>query len=96
VPLPQFAAEVYASFEMQWVHIPVEARRRLESMQQTDWLCAYRETVGIAEALTRIGGRLRRPVDLAASVPLLASEYEAFRADFAEFFPQLIAHVTGA
>ncbi|MEI9895636.1 MAG: ACP phosphodiesterase [Chthoniobacter sp.] len=52
-----------------------------------DWLCAYREIATITEALTRIGGRLRRPTDLAASVPILVREYEAFRTDFANSFP---------
>ncbi|MDR3401844.1 MAG: ACP phosphodiesterase [Chthoniobacter sp.] len=96
VPLPEFAAEVYASFDTQWVHVPAEARPRLEAMCRTDWLCAYRDVATISEALTRIGGRLRRPTDLAAAVPILVREYELFRADFAEFFPQLIAHVTQA
>jgi acyl carrier protein phosphodiesterase len=93
LPLPEFAAEIYASFETQWSHVPAEGRPRLEAMCRTDWLCAYGKISGITEALTRIGARLRRPIDLAATVPLLVRDYEAFCGDFAEFFPQLIAHV---
>jgi len=93
MPLTEFAAEIYASFETQWMHIPAEARRRLETMQENDWICSYREIEGITEALTRIGARLRRPTDLAASIPILVRDYESFRADFVEFFPQLVAHV---
>jgi acyl carrier protein phosphodiesterase len=92
-PLPEFAAEVYASFAVEWSHIPADARARLQAMRDADWICSYRDIAGITVALTRIGGRLRRPTDLAASVPILTREYEAFRTDFAEFFPQLIAHV---
>jgi len=95
-PLPEFAAEIYASFDTQWMRIPSEARPRLEAMCRADWLCSYRETATITEALTRIGGHLRRPTDLAAAVPILVREYEAFRTDFTEFFPQLIAHVAPA
>lgn len=92
-PLVEFAAEVYASFDAQWSHVPEEARERLQAMREADWIGSYRHIEGITEALTRIGGRLRRPTDLAASVPIFIREYEAFRADFGEFFPQLIAHV---
>jgi acyl carrier protein phosphodiesterase len=92
-PLPEFAAEIYASFETHWAQIPANVRLRLEAMREADLLCSYREIAGITQALARIGARLRRPIDLAASVPVLEQEYEAFRADFAEFFPQLIAHV---
>jgi acyl carrier protein phosphodiesterase len=93
VPLPEFTASVYASFESGWHHIPPAARRRLEGIREFDLLCSYREIDGIAETLTRIGSRFRRPIDLAASMPILLREYKAFRADFAEFFPALIAHV---
>ncbi len=34
MPLPEFAADVYASFETQWVHVPAEARLRLEAMRR--------------------------------------------------------------
>ncbi|MEP6667921.1 MAG: ACP phosphodiesterase [Chthoniobacter sp.] len=96
MPLPAFAAEVYASFDTQWIHVPAEARPRLEAMCRADWLCGYREVATITEALTRIGARLRRPTDLAASIPILEREYEALRTDFAEFFPELITHVIPA
>lgn len=95
-PLPEFAADVYASFDAQWSYIPVDARERLQAMREADWICSYRDIAGITEALTRIGQRLRRPTDLAASVPILERDYDAFRADFVEFFPQLIAHVSPA
>ena len=62
-------------------------------MCATDWLCSYREIAGITEALTRIGARLRRPVELAPAVLILERDYPFFLADFREFFPQLIENV---
>jgi acyl carrier protein phosphodiesterase len=56
-------------------------------------LCAYRELEGIREALSRIGSRLRRPIDLGLAVTALEQEYDRFLEDFREFFPQLTAHV---
>lgn len=93
MPLRDFAAEVYASIEMHLAYIPVQARRRLEGMREHNLLCSYRDLRGITESVTRIGNRFRRPVDLAPTISILEREYAAFRDDFAEFFPQLIAHV---
>jgi len=93
-PLPEFAAEVYASFDARWAEIPAEARSRLASMRATNWLCSYRDISGITEALSRIGARLRRPVALAPAASILDRDYQLFRDDFRDFFPQLIAHVT--
>lgn len=93
VPLRDFAAEVYASIDTHLSYIPAQARQRLEGMRQHDLLCSYRDIRCIAESLTRIGSRFRRPIDLAGSIPILEREYAAFRDDFAEFFPQLMAHV---
>jgi acyl carrier protein phosphodiesterase len=92
-PLPEFAAEVYASFEAHLARVPPEARYRLLSMRSTNWLCAYRELEGIRLALSRIGSHLRRPIDLGLAVTALEREYERFHEDFREFFPQLAAHV---
>jgi len=94
--LPQFAAEVYASFEPYWMDIPTEARLRLQAMRDGNWLSSYRELDAITFALRRIGSRLRRPVDLVSAVSILEDEYETFREDFRAFFPQLIAQVAPA
>lgn len=92
-PLPDFAAEVYASFDSHCGEIPHEAHPPLREMRTSNWLCSYRELSGISAALSRISLRLRRPIDLAASVPILEEQYGAFQADFADFFPELQTHV---
>jgi len=92
-PLPVFAAEFYASFEAHWSDLPPEARPRLQAMREADLLCSYREISGIREVLERIGSRLRRPTDLAASITILERDYDSFRGDFHEFFPQLVRQI---
>jgi len=87
--LPDFAAEFYASFDTHWTDIPADARPRLQAMRAHNLLCSYREMDGISKVLTCIGGRLRRPFDLAASISILERDYDTFRTDFHEFFPQL-------
>ena len=91
--LPVFAAEVYASFDAATPALPADARAALQHLSRADWLCSYGELSGIENVLYRLSHRLRRPFDLAASVPLFRHEYKAFEADFREFFPQLRAHL---
>ncbi len=95
-PLPEFAAEVYRSFEIFKPQLPPEIWPRLEGMRHVDLLCSYRELPGIAAALDRISSRLRRPIPLAEATVILENHYHAFRTDFEKFFPELKAHVAGS
>jgi acyl carrier protein phosphodiesterase len=91
--LPEFVTEFYQSFDRLRDEIPPLGYSRLAQMRTDNWLCSYGDLDGIAQALHRISGRLRRPFDLAGSVFILEKEYDLFRADFAAFFPELRAHV---
>ena len=90
-PLPDFAAQVYASFDTLRPLLPAEAHARLCQMREADWLCLYAKISGVEDVLRRLSHRLRRPFDLASAVPILRADYELFAADFHEFFPQLRA-----
>ncbi|HEX8371431.1 MAG TPA: ACP phosphodiesterase [Chthoniobacterales bacterium] len=91
--LPEFVSEFYASFESFRTDIPPDAYARLQQMQTADWLCSYGDVSGVAEALQRIGSRLRRPFDLGPSISVLEQDYDAFHTDFTTFFPDLSSHV---
>ncbi|MGV3663032.1 MAG: ACP phosphodiesterase [Prosthecobacter sp.] len=91
--LTDFVHEFYASVDTIREGIPPQAWEVLEHMRARDWLCSYGDLPGIATTLRRMSGRLRFPFDLAASVPVLEEKYDAFRADFEEFFPELLAHL---
>ncbi|HYF34160.1 MAG TPA: ACP phosphodiesterase [Prosthecobacter sp.] len=88
--LPDFAAEVYASFEGVQHILPPEIVAGLRQMQATNLLCSYSEVSGISGALQRISSRLKRPVELAPAVAVLERHYGAFHEDFREFFPTLL------
>jgi acyl carrier protein phosphodiesterase len=92
-PLDTFLRETYASFESHRADLPAEAFDVLQRMAAEDWLGSYRTMDGLRLALKRIGARLRRPTDLSVCVGNLDTQYEAFQADFTEFFPQLVTHV---
>lgn len=93
VPLPAFAAQVYAAIEVCRTDLPPEIYARLARLREANLLNTYGELPGIARVLKGIGARLRRPFDLAAAVPILEEQYEALQADFNRFFPELRAHV---
>jgi acyl carrier protein phosphodiesterase len=93
-PLPEFAAEFYASFERHRADIPPDAYARLQQMQAGDWLCSYRELSGVTDALRRISSRLRRPFDLAPSVSILERHHDSLHTDFTTFFPDLFAYAS--
>jgi acyl carrier protein phosphodiesterase len=98
VPLEQFTAEVYASFRGYATGaLPAEARELLARMSDGDLLGSYRALAGIEAALRRLSRRLEarlgRPFALERAVAELEAQYEAFGHDFAEFFPELRAHV---
>ncbi|AWI10203.1 ACP phosphodiesterase [Ereboglobus luteus] len=94
VSLPDFAAQIYDGIRALEHELPDAARSRLRLMCEHDWLVSYRDIEKIRLALQRMGSHLRRPVDLSVAMPVFERVREAFSNDFAEFFPQLVKHVS--
>ncbi|HEY6644318.1 ACP phosphodiesterase [Povalibacter sp.] len=96
-PLQEFVQGFYAGARVTTLPLPPDARMTLDRIVRFDLLASYRELAGVEHALRRISTylekRWRRPFSLQDSVPLLSAEEAGFAADFAEFFPQLQAHV---
>jgi len=93
VALPQFIREVYLDIELCVPELPIEAGRRLNLMRRADWLSSYHTIAGISEILRSLSGRLRRPFDLSASVPIFEEHEAEFAGDFRVFFPELTEQV---
>ena len=96
VSLEDFAREAYASIAACRHDLPPSIVPRLQLMTVENWLCSYREIAGVTHVLHRLGGRLRRPFDLGASVNFLERHKEDLYRDFKIFFPELIAHVASS
>lgn len=96
VPLPEFTGGFYATFEAHRATLPPLAYERLCQIQNGGWLETYGRMAGIEEALRRLSFRLRRPFDLTGAVAALEQQHGEFAADFAEFFPELVAAVMPA
>jgi len=95
-PLETFAHEVYRSFEKLEAIVPAGAVEPLRRMRQSDFLCSYQTVPGIELALTRIGGRFRKSVNLGPAVAELQREYDVLRSDFEWFFPELCGEVAAS
>lgn len=89
VNLEAFAEQVYRLLQMNETTLPPRLRSILPAMIRDNWLVSYRELEGIERALRGISRRLSRPIDLAASTEELRLHYDAFAADFREFFPEV-------
>lgn len=92
-PLDDFAQDIYASFRAYHGYLPRMARFVIRRMTEERRLESYREVRGIEEALHRIAYRMRRPDIIVGAVQELTANYEGLEADFAIFFPDLIAHM---
>jgi acyl carrier protein phosphodiesterase len=97
VPLDTFTADLYASFRAYPIDLPDDARSALTRMMEDDRLGSYREVAGIESTLrrlsVRLAERLQRPFALEGAIRDLTTHAAEFAGDFAEFFPQLQAHV---
>ncbi len=93
MPLPHFIGEVYRDIASCVPEIPPDAALPLHFMMKEDWLGSYHHIGGVSGILSRMSRRLRRPFDLASSVPIFQKHESDFRDDFHAFFPELIAHV---
>lgn len=92
-PLPEFVAAFHATWPGVAEPLPHEVCRDLARLRDTQLLTSYATLDGVEEALLRLAQRLRRPVDLAAAMPVITAAYEEFEADFLAFFPQLQRHL---
>ncbi|GAA4023330.1 acyl carrier protein phosphodiesterase [Hymenobacter glaciei] len=93
--LTDFAKRVYGLLQGREAEMPPRVQQMLLYMVQHNWLLGYAETEGIRRAL---GGLSRRAVagsGMETAATELEANYEAYEADFREFFPQLREHAAG-
>jgi acyl carrier protein phosphodiesterase len=95
--LDSFTARLYADIRGHSIKLPAEASAAIERMMTDDRLGSYRRIDGIEASLRRVSLRLEartgRDFGLERGVAELVTHFEGLQADFAEFFPQLSAHV---
>ncbi len=96
-PLAQFTGDFYAAAGQRSLALPENAQTTLDRIIRLDLLGSYQRIDGVERALRRIStylsSRWQREFALERSVPDLLAHEPALAGDFAEFFPQLKAHV---
>jgi len=97
VALDDFTSNFYADVKASRIVLPDDAATTINRIAQYDLLGSYREVAGVERSLRRVSmylsQRWKRDFALEKSVADLREHEAELGADFAEFFPQLEAHV---
>ncbi len=91
LPLTQFTAGVYAALDEHRAALPPGLVRFAGFMAGRDLLAGYRDPQVIAEVLTRLAGRVRRPNTLAEQFSGLVAARDGIADDFSQLYPAVLA-----
>jgi acyl carrier protein phosphodiesterase len=91
--LEKFTSSCYAILFKNENSLPEKNRKMLFYMSRENWLLSYADIDGIRSALTGMSRRVKFENKLFEATDELEKNYNAFKNDFTEFFPQLINHV---
>ena len=91
-PLAAFSAQTYKTIEQHWEILPVDVKKMLPYMIADNWLLNYGNLDGIERALTGMSRRTRHDSKMNESIVELRKYYDAFKAEFELFLPDLKQH----
>jgi acyl carrier protein phosphodiesterase len=90
--LSDFAEHCYATLEQHRAILPDEVQQMLPYMVRGNWLLGYAHQEGIHRALTGMSRRTRFDSKMDEAINDLRQGYDEFGKEFADFFPELMAH----
>lgn len=93
VPLQEFTVKVYDILQSNQAILPESIKRVLPNIITKNLLMSYAEIPGINFALQRLSVRLKRENHLGRASEDLTDNYERFKVNFGQFFPELIDYV---
>lgn len=98
ISVRDFTNELYSSIKEHEQLLPDNCNHIASRMVEQDWMNNYGTIEGLILNLGRMESRIKfrtgRTVDLVSSLQILDSNYLEFEADFREFWPQLVGHVS--
>lgn len=94
--LADFTRRVYALLTDRRAEMPARVQHFLPYLTEQNWLLHYAGFEGIARSLSGLSRRALSGSGMETAVVELQADYEAYEADFREFFPQLQQHVAEA
>ncbi len=95
IPLSEFTASFYKLINRNFEMIPLRARRILPYMQYENWLLNYAHFDGMQKAMRGLGRRASFENSFEKEgVEILKKHYSDFEANFDQFYPDLVEHVS--
>lgn len=91
ITLAQYCQETYSFINENYSVLPYKLRKLTNVMIQDNWLLNYSSVEGIHRYMRELTRRDTFQTNLEYSLEDLIQSYNDFKADFEEFFPQLIA-----
>ncbi len=92
IPLIKYTEDFYELTDNYKEIIPFAANNMLKYMRSGNWLYNYQHVEGIHQALSGMSRRTKFDSKMELASKELKLNYEAYYAEFAAFFPELIAH----
>lgn len=92
VPLTEYATNIYASLKSFEFVLPADVRQLLPYMIRQNWLVNYGNFDGLQQTLNGMSRRTRHDSKMEQSIVDLEQHYDALKADFEQFLPDLIQH----
>lgn len=90
--LIEFSEYCYGSLLSRTQFMEPGARRIVRRMREHDWLNSYLEIDGIGVAFQKLSKRAPVLSKIGPAIDDFREHYDAFEADFLEFYPELRAH----
>lgn len=92
-PLPQYVVNMYEILVNNYFLLPNEIKAFLPFFIINNWLESYTSIEGIEGVLRRMTKRTSLPNETTFAISELRENYNLFRDEFMEYFPQLIDYV---
>ncbi|MEQ9298323.1 MAG: ACP phosphodiesterase [Cyclobacteriaceae bacterium] len=92
ISLPEYTHQFYEMIKKNKNLLPERAHKMFDYMSRDNWLLGYSEVTGIEQALGGMSRRTKFDSGMERAGENLRSDYELFKAEFEEFFPDLISH----
>ena len=92
-PLPQYVVNMYEILVKNYFILPNEIKTFLPFFIINNWLESYTSIEGIEGVLRRMTRRTSLPNETTFAISELRKNYNLFRSEFMEYFPQLVKYV---
>lgn len=92
-PLEEFAQRCYSLFERRIDELTPGTRRMLPFMKHHNWLVNYGTEAGMRRVFSGMSHRASFNNHMNTAVDDLVSDYQYYKTDFEEFYPQLAEYV---